>query len=183
MTTDVTSYTELIAGINAQREALGVRMSDFDDLAGFPAGLTGKAFGMLQVKRLGPEKLFDAIRAAGLRIKLEVDPDQVEKMKQRISENYNPRQSNQARANNHASTISTQVLSRAFGHVLRKARKNRWAGKSQKERSDHARAIANTRWKRHRKRAAAAKKGAQTRKQRLALAAPQIGATGAALDV
>src|SRR6266576_2695234 len=102
---EVTSYTELIAGINAQREALGVRLVDFDELAGFPAGLAGKAFGMLQVKRLGPEKLFDAIRAAGLRIKLEPDPEQLEKMRIRIAENFNPRQGNQARSANHSSPV------------------------------------------------------------------------------
>jgi hypothetical protein len=57
-----TSYTELIGGIQARIAALGIRQLDFDKLADFPAGLTGKAFGAAQVKRLGPEKLFDAIR-------------------------------------------------------------------------------------------------------------------------
>lgn len=165
----VTTYTELMAGIQAQVGELGLKLTDFDDLAGFPAGLSGKVFGMLQVKRLGPEKMFDALRAAGLRIRIEVDSEQLEKMKERISENYNPRQENQVRANNHASAISTHVLSRAFGHVLRQARKQRWAGKSQKERSEHARKIANVRWARHRKRSRAAMKAARTRKDRLAL--------------
>lgn len=167
MTEAVTSYTELIGVIRTEVERLGVRSLDFDDLAGFPQGLTGKVFGMLQVKRLGPEKLFDAIRAAGLRLRIEIDPEQQAKMIERIANNFIPRQANQARNGNHASAISTQVLSRAFGHVLRKARKKRWAGKSDIERSEHARAIANTRWKRHRKRVAAGKKAARTRKDRL----------------
>jgi hypothetical protein len=94
---EVTSYTELIAGIRQKLAALGIRYVDFDDLAGFPSGLTGKAFGPSQVKRLGPEKLFDALRAAGLRIRIENDPEQHAKMSQRIAENYNPRQANQAR--------------------------------------------------------------------------------------
>jgi hypothetical protein len=152
MSTPVTSYTELMAGIQAQVGALGLKLTDFDDLAGFPAGLSGKVFGPAQVKRLGPEKLFDALRAAGLRLRVEVDPEQEAKMKLRIADNYNPRQANQARLNNHASTVSTQVLSRAFGHILREARKKRWAGKSKKERSEHARMIANARWKKERKR-------------------------------
>lgn len=154
-----TSYTELMAGIQAQVGALGLKLTDFDDLAGFPAGLSGKVFGPSQVKRLGPEKLFDALRAAGLRIRIEVDPEQEAKMRVRISENYNPRQGQQARMNNHASAISTQVLSRAFGHVLREARKKRWAGKSKKERSEHARMIANVRWKRERKAKKARRQG------------------------
>jgi hypothetical protein len=158
-----------MTAIQARVGVLGLKLTDFDDLAGFPAGLSGKVFGMLQVKRLGPEKVFDAIRAAGLRIRIEIDPEQEAKMKQRISENYNPRQANQARNNNHASAVSTQVLSRAFGHILRKARKERWAGKSKAERSEHARKIANVRWSRHRKRAKAAVKAAKTRKKRLSL--------------
>ena len=173
MTTDVTSYTELIAGINAQREALGVRMSDFDDLAGFPAGLTGKAFGMLQVKRLGPEKLFDAIRAAGLRIKLEVDPDQVEKMKQRISEHYNPRQENQARNGHASSPPSSIVLSRVFKALGNKGRKSRWAKMSKKERSDHGRMMVMARERKRRK----AKKVAHKRRQRAKLVKVAEGIT------
>lgn len=154
---EVTSYTELIAGIRAQLGHLNIRYEDFDELAGFADGLSGKVFGPSMVKRLGPEKLFDAMRAAGLRIRLEADPDQLAKMQMRIAEKYNPRQANQARPANHASAISSHVLSRAFGHVLREARKKRWVGKSKAERSEHARAIANVRWKKVRKRRAAAR--------------------------
>lgn len=169
--TEVTSYTELIEGLKAQLGALNIRYGDFDDLAGFPAGLSGKVFGPAQVKRLGPEKLFDAIRAAGLRIKLETDPEQLAKMQNRIAEQFNPRQANQARAGNHASTISSHLLSRAFGHVMREARKKRWAGTTQAQRSEHARAIANARWKKVRKR----RKVAQKRRQRAKLAEVAAG--------
>jgi len=154
---EVTSYSELIAGINAQREALGLRMQDFDDLAGFPAGLTGKAFGMLQVKRLGPEKLFDAMRAAGLRIRLEVDPEQVERMKKRIAENYNPRQANQARNGHASSPASKAILSRVFRPLARLGGKKRWEGKSRKDRSAHTTMMVNARWKKVRKQKRAAK--------------------------
>lgn len=160
--TEITSYTELIAGINAQREALGVRMSDFDDLAGFPAGLTGKAFGMLQVKRLGPEKLFDAIRAAGLRIRLEEDPEQAEKMRTRIATNYNPSQQNQARAGHASTTPSSAVLTRVFKAMGRNGGKARWHRKSKQERSDHMRMMVMARERKRRK----AKKVAQKRRQR-----------------
>jgi Phage integrase, N-terminal SAM-like domain len=54
---------------------LRISYADFDALAGFPAGLSGKVFGQGQVRRLGVEKLFDAIRAAGWRLRFEVDPD------------------------------------------------------------------------------------------------------------
>jgi hypothetical protein len=141
-----------MAAIQAQVGALGLKLTDFDDLAGFPAGLSGKVFGMLQVKRLGPEKMFDAIRAAGMRIRLEVDPDQEAKMRARIADNYNPRQANQSRPKHAASPVSTAVLSRVFKPLARQGGKARWNGKSQQERSAHARRIANKRWKEYRKR-------------------------------
>lgn len=173
---EVTSYTELMAGIQARLGELGIRQVDFDKLAGFPEGLAGKVFGPSQVKRLGPEKLFDAIRAAGLRLRLEPDPEQLEKMQKQIAENCLPRQENQARNGNHASTIGSAILSRAFGHILRKARKQRWAGKSKAERSESSRQLANARWSKHRKRQKAARKSARTRKHRLALIPKDDGA-------
>lgn len=151
MNMEVTSYTELMAGIKARVEALGLRQVDFDELAGFPIGLSGKVFGLLQVKRLGPEKMFDAIRAAGLRLRIEADPDQEAKMKQRISENFNPRQANQARPGHSASPASAAVLSRIFKPLARKGGKARWAGKSKKERSQHMRMVAMAGVKKRRK--------------------------------
>jgi hypothetical protein len=99
---EVTCYSELIGGIKARLGELGIRQVDFDKLAGFAEGLTGKVFGPSTVKRLGPEKLFDAIRAAGLKLRLEPDPEQLEKMQKQIAENCRPRQSHQARPNNQA---------------------------------------------------------------------------------
>lgn len=168
--TEVTSYTELIGAIQVRIGELGIRQLDFDKLAGFPEGLSGKAFGMLQVKRLGPEKLFDALRAAGLKLRIEADPEQEAKMRARIAERFNPRQANQARTNNHASAISSHVLSRVFGHVLRQARKKRWAKTSKAERSEHCRKIANARWKKVRRakrarRATAAHRAANAAKE------------------
>lgn len=64
----VTCYTELVRSLREHIWRLGVRYEDFDVLAGFAAGLSGKVFGPSMVKRLGPEKLFDAIRDGGLEI-------------------------------------------------------------------------------------------------------------------
>lgn len=150
--TEVTSYTELIAGIQAKIELLGVRQSDFDELAGFAPGLSGKVFGMLQVRTLRLEKLFDAIRAAGLRIRLEDDPEQDAKMKARIADNYNPRQANQARNGHAASPLSTAVLSRVFKPLGRMGGKARWARKSKKEISEHMRMMAMAKVRKDRKR-------------------------------
>jgi hypothetical protein len=169
-TAEITSYSEAIQVVRQRLgERFNIRYEDFDTLCQFPDGLTGKCLGPAQVKRFGIEKFFDALRGAGLRIRLEEDPEQTAKMIERISNNFLPRQANQARQNNHASTISTHILSRAFGHILRKARKARWDGKTPAERSQHASDIANARWKRHRKRVKAGLKAARTRKQRLRL--------------
>jgi hypothetical protein len=150
----ITSYTELMAGIQGHVEALGIKLSDFDDHAGFPAGLSGKVFGMLQVKRLGPEKLFDAIRAAGLRLRLEIDPEQQAKMKDRIAQNYNPRQANQARPRHASSLPSSAVFTRVLKPVGRLGGKARWANKSKKERSAHMRMMVMAREKKRRMKAA-----------------------------
>jgi len=149
--TAVTSYTELMNGIQAQVETLGLKLTDFDDLAGFPSGLSGKVFGMLQVKRLGPEKMFDALRAAGLRLRVEVDPEQQAKMKERISANYNPRNANQARKGHAASPACSAVLSRIFKPLARMGGKARWADKSPKERSQHMKMVAMAGVKKRRK--------------------------------
>jgi hypothetical protein len=114
---DVTSYSELMAGIRQKLAALGIRYLDFDVLAGFAPGLSGKVFGPCEVKRLGPEKLFDAIRAAGLRIRLEEDPEQTAKMVERISENYVPRDASQARPNNRNYRPSEQLIDRVLTHL------------------------------------------------------------------
>lgn len=144
----VTSYTELMTSIRGHIETeLQVRQLDFDRLAGFPAGLTGKAFGMLQVKRLGVEKLFDAIRAAGLRLRIEVDPEQLAMMKGRIEKKLmHPRQANQARPGHCSSPASKAVLSRVFKPLARLGGKARQRSMTKAERSAHAKHAINTRW-------------------------------------
>ncbi|WP_426433688.1 hypothetical protein [Bradyrhizobium genosp. P] len=114
---EVTSYSELIAGLRQKLAALGIRYLDFDELAGLPLGMTGKALGPSEVKGLGARKLFDAIRAAGLRIRLEEDPEQTAKMSERIAENYNPRQPKQARPNNRNYAPSASLIDRVLQHL------------------------------------------------------------------
>lgn len=151
MTTPVTSYTELISAIRDQVGALGVRYQDFDELVDFPPGLTGKVFGPSQVKRLGPEKLFDALRGAGLRLKVEPDPEQIEKMRKRIAANFNPRQANQARMNNEASPAGRHMMGRVFRHFAKLGGKARMAKMSKKELREHQRKAAMAGVKKRRK--------------------------------
>jgi hypothetical protein len=164
----ITTYTEMIAAIDAARQRRGWRHLDFEKLVDMAEGSWAKVAGPVQMRRLGPEKFFDAMRAAGLKIIAEDDPEQIERMNRQVAKKLiHPGQLNQARNGNHASAISTQVLSRAFGHVLREARKKRWVGKSKTERSEHARKIANMRWKRVRKRRAAAQLGRKRQRERM----------------
>jgi hypothetical protein len=96
-----------------------VRYLDFDKLACFPDGLTGKAFGGSQVKRLGIEKMFDALSAAGLRLRIEEDPEQTAKMQARIAANFEPRQAKQARQGND-SNMSNEAISRVLNYLVNK---------------------------------------------------------------
>lgn len=140
--TQVTSYTELIASIDAARIEMGLRHLDFEELIGVTQGHWGKATGMLQVKRLGIEKIFDALRGAGLLIFVKVDQDQRAKMLARSSERFNPMQANQARPRHSATKASAAILSRILKPFARDGGKARWANKSAKERSEHARMMA-----------------------------------------
>ena len=117
--TTVISYSELIGVIRTRVGQLGVRYLDFDKLAGFAEGLSGKAFGAGEVKRLGIEKLFDALRAAGLRLRIEEDPEQTQKMQARIAENFNPRQAKQARPGNR-SNLSNALIDEVLKHLANK---------------------------------------------------------------
>jgi exonuclease VII large subunit len=117
--TEVTSYTELITGIKGRLAELGIRYQDFDKLAGFSDGLTGKAFGPSQVKRLGPEKLFDALRAAALRIRIEPDAQQLANLQKQITENCQVRQEKQARPNNHAHP-SNKIVEDVLSYLVNK---------------------------------------------------------------
>lgn len=150
-TAEVTSYTELIKAIDAERVAIGIRHLDFEVLTGMTQGHWGKAAGMLQVKKLGIEKIFDALRAAGLRIRLEIDPDQRAKMLARIADNFNPSNQNQARKNNHSSPVGMALTSRVFKQYARKGGKASWTKKSKKERFNHQRMASNARWRAYRK--------------------------------
>lgn len=151
--TKVTSYTELIAGIRAKVERLNVRQADFDELAGFAPGLSGKVFGMLQVRTLRLEKLFDALRAAGLRIRLEDDPEQDAKMQIRIANNFNPRQANQARNGHSASPAGPAVMSRIFKPLAKMGGKARMAKMTKEEMKQHQRMAAMAGVKKRRKEA------------------------------
>jgi hypothetical protein len=166
--TQVTTYTELIGGIQAKVERMNMRQADFDELAGFAAGLSGKVFGMLQVRTLRLEKLFDAMRAAGLRLRLEDDPEQEAKMLIRIAQNYNPRQANQARNGHSSSMASSAVLSRVLRPVARLGGKARWRRKSKKAKSDHMKMMVMAREKKRRlkkQRAAKAKRNRAMQEQ------------------
>lgn len=147
---EITTYTELIRGIQARIGELGIRQVDFDKLAGFADGLTGKAFGPSEVKRLGPDKLFDAIRAAALKLKLEPDPEQLERMRKQIAENCQPRQAKQARMGNH-SQPSNKMIDDVLSHLANKKGGLTVLNDAVKEaRSNWARHAAKALWEKRR---------------------------------
>ena len=146
----VSSYNELIGVIRTRVGQLGVRYLDFDLLAGFADGLSGKIFGPAQIKRLGIEKMFDAIRASGMRIRIEHDPEQTAKMLARISEKYNPRQANQARPNNR-SHMSNKMIGDVLSYLAnRKGGLTQLRAAVKEARSNMARHGAKALWEKRR---------------------------------
>lgn len=162
----ITSYTEIIAAIEAGRVEMGYRQLDFEVLIGVTQGHWGKAAGLLQVKKFGIEKIFDALRGAGLRIRVEVDPDQRAKMLARAAKKFNPMQGNQARLCHASTTPSSAVLTRVFKAMGRNGGKARWHRKSKEARSEHMRMMVMAREKKRRR----ARRVAQQRRQRAKMA-------------
>lgn len=168
--TEVTSYTELIAAIEAGRIEMSVRQLDFERLISVTQGHWGKAAGMLQVKKLGIEKIFDALRGAGLRIRIEVDPDQRAKMLARCTLKFNPMQANQSRPRHSSSMPSSAVLTRVLRPLARIGGKARWAKKTKAERSAHMKMMVMARELKRRERKR--RNAAQRRRQRERCVAP-----------
>ena len=147
----VTCYAELIQSLRNRLGELGVRYLDFHTLCQFPDGLTGKCLGPSQVKRFGIEKFFDAIRGAGLRIRLEEDPEQTAKMRQHIAENFSPRQANQARPGNH-SHPSNKLIDDVLSYLANKRGGLTQLNRAVKEaRSNWGRRAARAQWEKKRK--------------------------------
>jgi hypothetical protein len=78
---DVTNYNEFASVIQARVSALGIRQLTLTNSLA-PRGLERQGIWSLRrVRRLGPEKLFDALRAASLKIRIEPDAAQLERMR------------------------------------------------------------------------------------------------------
>ena len=137
---DVTCYTEALGPIRERvGSVLKITYADFDKLVCFPEGLTGKTLGRAQIKRFGIEKFFDAIRGVGLRIRFEEDPEQTEKMLDRVAKNYPPRQANQARLGNSAN-LSNKFIDSVLDCLANKKGGLARLNKAVKQaRSNHAR--------------------------------------------
>jgi hypothetical protein len=146
----VTCYSEMIRAIRARVGQLGVRYLDFDKLAGWAEGMSGKAFGAAEAKRLGPEKMFDALRAAGLRLRIEVDPEQTRDMQIRIANQFKPRQSKQARMGNR-SHLSNALIDEVLSHLANKrGGLARLRGAVKQARSNWARHASKAFWEKKR---------------------------------
>jgi hypothetical protein len=147
---EVVCYSELIDVLRDRVGQLGVRYLDFDKLACWAEGLTGKAFGSAQIKRLAVDKVFDALRAAGLRLRVEEDPEQAQKMRSRIAENFLPRQARQARMGNR-SNLSGKIIDDVLNHLAnKKGGLTRLNAALKQARSNIARHAALASWERRR---------------------------------
>jgi hypothetical protein len=143
----VTTYTEAIGLI---RERVGtvlkIRYQDFDSHCDFAEGLSGKVFGAAQVKKLGIQKFFDAVRGVGLRIRFEEDPEQLGRMLERVARNYEPRQANQARPSN-TSHLSNERINEVLNYLASKrGGLARLRGAVKQARSNLARHAAKAGW-------------------------------------
>lgn len=83
----INDYASLHSALRARADALRVSRSDLDDIAGLATGHVSKLLAPNFTKLLGPLSFGLVLQALGLRLRVEVDPEQTAKLASR----YRPR--------------------------------------------------------------------------------------------
>jgi hypothetical protein len=72
----VRSYDDLIIAIRAVKEFLGLSNETLEEIAGLTRGHVDKIIGPSREKKIGPQTLALILGALGIRLRVEVDPEQ-----------------------------------------------------------------------------------------------------------
>jgi hypothetical protein len=88
------------ASLRAHVDEIDVKRVVIDEVAGLPIGYCGKTLGLGQSKKFGMTSLGPFLQTVGLVLIVAHDTDASARMLERISKNYDPRQSSQVRLNN-----------------------------------------------------------------------------------
>jgi len=118
-------------------------MKTLAEAASLQPGFVSSALGPSRTRRLGYLSLPLLLAPLGLRLGLIEAPE----LAARYTNELEKSNSNQARNNNYASSVSIRVQGRVLRHLMAKARKQRWRKTSKAKRSDHARMMAKARWR------------------------------------
>jgi len=79
----VRSYEDLIIALRAVKEFLGLSNETVDEIAGLARGHCDKILGPSREKTIGAKTLPLILGALGVRLKLEIDPDQAKRVASR----------------------------------------------------------------------------------------------------
>jgi hypothetical protein len=112
----VKDYDGLHQACRAYVDKISVSRVVIDEVAGLPSGYAGKVLGPNQAKRLGMTSLGPFLQTVGLVLIVAQDTDASARMLERIGKNYDPRQANQVRLNNH-SHLSQKIIDDVLGHL------------------------------------------------------------------
>jgi hypothetical protein len=79
----VRSYDDLIIAIRAVKEFLGLSNETVEEIAGLTRGHFDKMFGPSREKKMGPQTLPLILGALGIRLRVEIDPEQAKRVASR----------------------------------------------------------------------------------------------------
>jgi len=82
---------ELVAALRARRDELQVTFLTLDKVSGVQTGYSAKLLGPGRVKKLGAMSLGCLLGALGLRLIVEVDPEQFARVQSRLVKRQRPR--------------------------------------------------------------------------------------------
>jgi hypothetical protein len=132
----VRTYDELIEALRHTADRLGISRIEFDELAGFQAGYTGKLLGHRQVRTLGRMSFGVVLQVLGLKMVLVPDPT----IRVRL----------QADAHADASDPISRIKIEGIRELMANLNVARNAKLSPRQRTASARNAARARWAKHR---------------------------------
>lgn len=144
----------IIEDSNAFHAAMRRRVSELnishlrlDEIAGLPAGYSGKLLGPAQVKNFGPMSFIVMPKSLGLCLALVEDPNALARVKDR----YIPRQRVNSRNGNQARPLGKRILDRVRPSIIhefcKRAGKLAQKSRSPEQRSRLGRKAARARWR------------------------------------
>jgi hypothetical protein len=127
----VRDYGSLVDALRAAKEYREISHETLEQIAGLCGGFVDKLLGVNQDKKIGPLTLGLLLAALGVRLRLEPDPEQA----QRMAHRWDKRNSKQVRV---CRTVSQYALDRCRPVILSEMARKGWATRRARNGNGHA---------------------------------------------